>query len=57
MFAKYRKTIAAVVTNALGFSAVVIASPSAAITATEWQFGAVGLATALGVYVVANDPA
>ena len=55
MFAKYRKTVTAVVTNALGFSAVVIASPSAAITATEWQFGAVGLATALGVYVVANE--
>lgn len=54
---RYRKTIAAVITNALGFSAVVIASPAAAITATEWQFGAVGLATALGVYVVANDPA
>ncbi len=52
---KYRKTIAAVVTACLGWSGVVIASPAASISAAEWQFGAVGVAIALGVYVIPTE--
>jgi hypothetical protein len=54
MMSSYLKTIAALVTGALGWGAVVVASPSAAITATEWLAGGVALATALGVYLVPN---
>ncbi len=54
-FAPYRKVIAAVVTAALGWSAIVIASDPAAITATEWQMGATMLAVALGVYFAPNE--
>lgn len=50
----YRKFIAAVVTGAIGWAAAVVASPPAAITASEWIMGATALATALGVYVVPN---
>lgn len=53
----YAKTIAAVVTAALGWSAVVIASEPAAIAASEWQLGGVMLAGALGVYLIPNTPA
>jgi hypothetical protein len=54
MMSSYLKTIAALVTGALGWGAIVVASPSAAITATEWLAGGVALATALGVYLVPN---
>lgn len=54
--APYRKTISAVVTGAIGWAAVVITSDPTAITASEWLMGATALATALGVYAVANDP-
>ena len=54
---RYRKTITAVVTGLIGWAAVVITSEPAAITASEWLMGATALATALGVYAVANDPA
>jgi hypothetical protein len=50
----YSKTVAAVVVGALGWAAVVIASPAHAITAPEWLVGATALATALGVYTVKN---
>jgi hypothetical protein len=56
-FAPYRKTVTAVVTGLLGWSAIVVASDPSAITSTEWQLGAVALATALGVYTVANAEA
>lgn len=52
--APYRKTTAAVIGAALAWSRVVIESEPTAITAGEWQAGAVLLATALGVYGVAN---
>lgn len=55
--APYRKTVVAVVGAVLGWTAMVIASESSAITAAEWQVGATMLATALGVYAVANKPA
>ena len=52
---RYRKSAAAVITAALGWSAVVIASAPASIAAAEWQLGGVMLATALGVYLIPND--
>ncbi len=52
---KYRKTIAAVVTGAIGWAAAVVASDSSAITAAEWIGGATALAVALGVYIVPNE--
>lgn len=57
MLKPYMKTITAVVTGLLGWSAIVVASASSDITSTEWQLGAVALATALGVYTIANKPA
>lgn len=53
--APYRKTVAAVVTGAIGWAAVVVSSDPSAITAQEWIMGATVLATALGVYQVSND--
>ena len=51
----YRKTITAVVTGLIGWGVVVVASEPAAVTASEWLMGATALATALGVYAVANE--
>lgn len=59
MFAKlgqYRKTVAAVVTGALGWGAVVVSSAPGPITSSEWIALGVVVATALGVYGVTNDP-
>lgn len=53
--AKYRKTITAVVTGALGWGAIVVASAPAAVTASEWLTLGVVTATALGVYAVTNE--
>lgn len=55
--APYRKTVTAVVTGLIGWAAVVITSEPTAITASEWLMGVTALATALGVYAVANEPA
>lgn len=52
--ARYRKTIAALVTGNLGWVAIVIASEPAPITASEWLALGIANATALGVYTVAN---
>lgn len=52
--AKYNKTITAVVGAAIAFAALVVTSAPAAITSSEWLSGAIGLATALGVYKVGN---
>lgn len=52
--AQYNKTIAALVTGLLGWGAVVITSVPAAVTASEWLSLGVALATALGVYTIAN---
>lgn len=52
--AKYRKTIAAVVTGLIGWATAVVNSGSASITATEWIMLATVMATALGVYSVTN---
>lgn len=54
---RYQKAIAALVTGAIGWGAVVIASTPTEITASEWLALAVVVATALGVYSVPNTPA
>lgn len=51
---RYQKAIAAIITGAIGWGFVVVASPSSAITASEWMALAVAGATALGVYGVPN---
>jgi hypothetical protein len=52
----YRKTITAIVGAGIAFATLVVVSPSDAITAAEWLSGGAGLATALGVYAVPNEP-
>lgn len=51
---KYNKTIAAVVTGLIGWAAAVVVSDPAPVTAAEWVMFATVVATALGVYQVAN---
>lgn len=53
---RYRKTITAIVGAAIGFGSLVVLSTPAAITGPEWISGAIGLATALGVYGTTNTP-
>ena len=50
----YAKTITAVVGAAIGFATLVITSEPAPISSSEWLAGAIGLATALGVYAAPN---
>ena len=50
----FNKTIVAVVTGAIGWATLVVNSPAAHISASEWIVGATYLATALGVYSVSN---
>lgn len=52
----YRKTITAVVGALLTWGAVVVTSDPTSVTASEWLLAAGSLATALGVYGVANEP-
>lgn len=54
MFGAYNKVITAVVTGLIGWAAAVVTSDKAAISASEWVMLATVLATALGVYSVAN---
>ena len=51
-----RKTVVAVVGASITSSNIVVYSPPAAVTSTEWLSGAVLLATALGVYAATNTP-
>lgn len=53
---RYAKAITALVTGALGWGAVVIASKPAPVTASEWLALGVVAATALGVAGVPNTP-
>lgn len=53
----YRKTIAAVVGAVIAFASLVVLSEPTAITGPEWVSGAIGLATALGVYAAPNTNA
>lgn len=50
----YRKTITAVVTGLIGWSAAITTSDSSSITAAEWVMLATILATSFGVYQIAN---
>lgn len=50
----YRKTVTAVVGAAIAFATLVVTSEPSAISAAEWLSGAIGLATALGVYRIPN---
>ena len=52
---RYRKTITAVITGAIGWATLVVTSDAAPISATEWIAGATALAIALSVYAVPND--
>lgn len=51
-----RKAIAALVGASLTWGAMVVASPSGPVTATEWLALGVAVATALGVYGTVNEP-
>lgn len=53
--APYRKTVTAVVGGVIAWAGIVIISPQAAITASEWLTGATYLAIALGIYTVPNE--
>lgn len=50
----YSKTIAAVIIGLIGWGAMVVASPDAAITSSEWIALSTVTATALGVYQIVN---
>lgn len=52
----YRKTVAAVVGALITWGTLVVVSQETRITAAEWLALAGGLATALGVYTVPNEP-
>lgn len=52
----YKKTIAAVVGALISWGQLVIFSASESITSSEWLALAIGLATAFGVYQLANEP-
>lgn len=51
---KYGKTVAALITGAIGWATLIVNSASVDITASEWIVGATALATALSVYSVSN---
>ena len=53
----YGKTITALVGAGIAFAALVVTSDQSAISSSEWLSGAVGVATALGVYGVSNGAA
>lgn len=53
--ASIRKALTPLVTGGIGWAVLVVNSPSAVITATEWIALGVVAATGLGVYAVAND--
>ena len=55
--AKYRKTIAALVTGVIGWATAVVQSGPSAVSATEWIMLAVAVATAAGVYAIPNAEA
>lgn len=52
----YKKTIASVVIGVLGWSSAVTVSDASDITASEWVGLVTVLATAVGVYQLANEP-
>lgn len=55
-FGRYTKSVTALVGAAIAFATLVITSDVVDITSSEWLSGAIGLATALGVYTLSNSP-
>lgn len=55
IYRRNKKTVVAVTGAAIAFATLVVTSPSDAITSSEWLSGAIGLATALGVYQATNE--
>lgn len=53
-FGRYTKTVTALVGAGIAFATLVITSAPSAISSSEWLSGAIGLATALGVYSLPN---
>lgn len=51
------KFVTAVVGAVIAFATLVVMSPPAEIQSYEWLSGGIGLATALGVYRIANKDA
>lgn len=54
-FGPYAKTVMALITGLIGWGIVVTESAAAHISSSEWIMLAVAVATALGVYSVANQ--
>lgn len=54
-YKRNRKAVVAVVGAAIGFATLVVTSPAGPIGSSEYLSGAVGLATALGVYGATNE--
>ncbi len=54
-YRRNKKSVVAVCGAGIAFASLVVTSPSAAITSPEWLSGAIGLATALGVYQATNE--
>ena len=52
MFGRYNKSLTALVGAVISFATLVITSNQTAISSSEWLAGAIGIATALGVYAV-----
>ncbi len=50
----YNKTITALITGLIGWGSAVVTSDTTAITAAEWIMLATVIATALGVFSIAN---
>lgn len=55
-YRRSRKTIVAVTGAGIAFATLVVTSEPAPISSSEWLSGAIGLATALGVYAATNEP-
>lgn len=54
-YKRNRKAVVAVVGAGIGFATLVVTSPAGPVSSSEWLSGAVGLATALGVYGATNE--
>lgn len=53
----HKKAITAVVGACAAFATLVVTSPAAAISSSEWLSGGIGLVTALGVFFAPNTQA
>lgn len=53
---RYAKLVTALVAGAIGWATLVVNSPAAHISSSEWIVGASALAAAFGVFIVPNTP-